>query len=224
MMTVITRQTNEKICQIYITFMNMYKKLDDEFFTFTDFNGNETVPYRDQGRIFVPNCIQITRIEIIEKTEKCYNDFPALIKINNQTISVFLTDDLILKQTGKLISCVNHNHNIHLPRLRRILTKSGQNSFLEDESKYVHLKFNLQESNMTQLNFKHDEKIINSINLIKQIANVTTIHEPMGAWHILNDLQSEHLKYQNMLQNTSLSLMSKILIFFAICISTYVTF
>ena len=49
MMTVITRQTNEKICQIYITFMNMYKKLDDEFFTFTDFNGNEAVLYSDQG-------------------------------------------------------------------------------------------------------------------------------------------------------------------------------
>ena len=83
----------------------MYKKLDDEFFTFTDFNGNEAVLYSDQGRIFVPNCIQITQIEIIEKTEKCYNDLPALIKINNQTISVFLTEDLILKQTGKLISC-----------------------------------------------------------------------------------------------------------------------
>jgi hypothetical protein len=61
------------------------------------------------------------------------------------------------------------------------LSKNGQNSFLEDELKFVHLRFNLQESNLTQINFKHDETIVNSINLIKQVANVTTIFEPMGA-------------------------------------------
>ena len=77
----LTRQTNEKICQVYKTIINMYKKIDNEFFIFNDFNGNEAVLYTDQGQIFVPNCIQISKIEIIEKTERCYEDFPALIKI-----------------------------------------------------------------------------------------------------------------------------------------------
>jgi hypothetical protein len=76
--------------------------MDNEFFIFNDLNGNEAVLYSDQGKIFVPNCIQISKIEIIEKTETCYDDFPALIKINNKSISVFLTNDLILKQTGTL--------------------------------------------------------------------------------------------------------------------------
>jgi hypothetical protein len=120
--TMLTRQTNEKICQVYKTFMNMYKKMDNEFFIFNDFNGNEAVLYTDQGQIFVPNCIQISKIEIIEKTERCYEDFPALIKINNQSIAVFLTNDLILKQTETLRSCENNKHNLHLPRLRRILS------------------------------------------------------------------------------------------------------
>jgi hypothetical protein len=29
--TMLTRQTNEKICQVYKTFINMYKKMDNEF-------------------------------------------------------------------------------------------------------------------------------------------------------------------------------------------------
>jgi hypothetical protein len=52
----------KKKCQVYKPFINMYKKMDIEFFIFTDFNGNEAVLYTDQGQIFVPNCIQISKI------------------------------------------------------------------------------------------------------------------------------------------------------------------
>jgi hypothetical protein len=220
----LTRQTNEKICQVYKTIINMYKKIDNEFFIFNDFNGNEAVLYTDQGQIFVPNCIQISKIEIIEKTERCYEDFPALIKINNQSIAVFLTNDLILKHTGTLRSCENNKHNLHLPRLKRILSKNGHNTFLEDESKFIHLRFNLQETNLTQINFKHDETIINSINLIKQIANVTTIFEPMGAWHILNDIRSEQLLQKDQINNNSTSIFTNIIIFVGICYVLYVMY
>jgi hypothetical protein len=65
--------------------------------------------------------------------------------------------------------------------LRRILSKNVQNTFLEDEAKFIYLRFSLQETNLTEKNFKHDKTIINSINKIKQISNVTTIFEPMGA-------------------------------------------
>jgi hypothetical protein len=53
--TTLTRQTNDKICQVYRTFMNMYKKMENEFFTFNDFNGNKAVLYTDKGQIFIPN-------------------------------------------------------------------------------------------------------------------------------------------------------------------------
>jgi hypothetical protein len=65
--TTLTRQTNEKICQVNRTFMNMYKKMENEFFTFNDFNGNEAVLYTDKCQVFIPNCIQISKNEIIEK-------------------------------------------------------------------------------------------------------------------------------------------------------------
>jgi hypothetical protein len=89
---------------------------------------------------------------------------------------------------------------------------------LEEEAKFIHLRFNLQETNLTQINFKHDETIINSINLIKQISNVTTIFEPMGAWHVLNDICSDQVLQQYQLNNSHVTLFTKILIFLGIFI------
>ena len=71
---------------------------------------------------------------------------------------------------------------------------------------------------MSLINFQHDERIVNSINLIRETANVTTIHEPMGAWHIINDMRS-HLQefernsgeYSYLPGSNKLSLMDKIL-------------
>ncbi len=73
--TTLTRQTNEKICQVYRTFMNMYQKMENEFFTLNDFNGNEAVLYTDKGQIFIPNCIQISKIEIMEKQKNVMKIF-----------------------------------------------------------------------------------------------------------------------------------------------------
>ena len=80
---------NQKVCQLYKTFINLYTKLDDEFFTFYDFTGNEAILYSDQGRIFVPKCIEIDEIDVVELTEKCYVDFPVKLNINNNTISCY---------------------------------------------------------------------------------------------------------------------------------------
>ena len=55
---------------------------------------------------------------------------------------------------------------------------------------------------------------------------MTTIHEPMGAWHILNDMRSHLQEFERnsgefsyLPGSNKLSLMDKILGFFAICIS-----
>ena len=70
---------NEKICQTYKSFINLYTKLDDEFFVFFDFSGNEAVLYSDMGRAFVPDCTEVSEIEIISETKNCFKDFPVKV-------------------------------------------------------------------------------------------------------------------------------------------------
>jgi len=55
----------------------------------------------------------------------------------------------------------------------------------------MHLKFNLQENNLSKINFMHDENIINSADLVMKIANITAITESSGIYHISEDSYSE---------------------------------
>jgi len=122
--------TNQKICEMYKTFVNLYSKLDDEFFTFYNFAGEEAILWSDQGKIFVPSCINTEEIDVIEETEKCYKDFPVKIKVNNKTVNAFLTNEKIIKVTSKICSCKNNYQTIHLYNSHRLLVKNGKKNNL----------------------------------------------------------------------------------------------
>ena len=203
LMTNIFKLTNTKICQLYKTFSNLYSKLDDEFFTFNDFNGNEAVLYSDQGRIFVPSCVAVEEIDVVEKTNACYRDFPVKIRIGNRTVNAFMTNEKIIKVTSKKASCKNNYQNVHLTNTHRMLVKMGNLTTLEYDDVFMHLTFNLQTVNVTKLNFMHDENILNSVDLVMKLANVTAITEESGIFHIAEDFHSEtESKIREIVDNT----------------------
>lgn len=187
----IASSTNEKLCQLYKSFINMYSKLDDEFFTFSDYYGNEAVLYSDQGRIFIPDCILINEINAIEETVNCFKDFPITFKIDNKTINAFLTNEKIIKSTSKLTDCKNNYQNLVLHESNRILIKSNNKVTIENNDKFKILNFNLLNINLTEINFNHDNRIITSLKLAEKIANLTTIKENNGDFNILQSLNTD---------------------------------
>ena len=183
--------TNEKICQLYKTFTYLFTKMDDEFFLFNDFNGNEGILYSDDGRIFIPECMIIEEIEIIEKTEQCYKDIPVQLEYKNNTLNLFLTQERIIKSTSKIAPCTNNNQNIYLPLSQRVLLKKDNIVTFVEDNQFIHLKFNLQNTNITTINFNHDDKIVNSINVVKKMADISEIEEENGVFHIMNDFNQD---------------------------------
>ena len=155
--------TNSKMCQLFRSFANIYTKLEKEFFIFNDYNGNEAVIYTDQGRIFVPDCVIINKFKLLEKTEKCYKDFPITFKRNNKTIKAFLTQDKIIKLNSDEVSCQSLYRTCHLRSMKKVIVKIGKVNKLEDEDIFMLLNFNLELENITFLNFKHDTDIIRGI-------------------------------------------------------------
>lgn len=65
--------------------------------------------------------------------------------------------------------------------------------YLNKEPIYKRIEFNLQNSNISNINFmvKHDNMIINSINLINETINVLAKNEDIGVLHIIEDYHSE---------------------------------
>jgi len=216
----IYQTTNTKLCQLYKSFINLYSKIDDEFFVFSDFNGNDAVLYSDQGRIFIPQCVIIDEIQLINKTTLCYKDVPVIIKLQNKSINAFLTQERIIRMVSKQVSCVNNKQIIHVNSETQII-KTENTIKLEKELQFRTVKFNLQNNNITKINFmfNHDQIIINSLNLIKDIMNVTMVDAEKGDVYIIRDSQSENentfsdlikkledskLSFSNMIHNTIL--------------------
>jgi hypothetical protein len=169
--------TNVKMCQLYKSFVNLYSKLDDEFFTFSDFTGNEAILYSNEGQIFLPTCITINHISLVPETSKCYRDIPITLELNNQTITAFLTKEKIIRVMSKLVPCVNNHVNIHLPKTKRIISMKENRTIIQDDSMYKHIPLTLQFVNVTTFNFHHDKQIISSINLVKKTSKVIVLNE-----------------------------------------------
>ena len=150
--------------------------------------------------IFIPQCMKIETIDVITETKYCYKDFPVRIVIKNETINTFLTSEKIIKTTSKKVSYNNHHENIHLKESKRILSKQKNKIILEKDDKYTHIKFNLQQLNVTEINFKHDENILNSVNIIEKVSDLTKVDEIEGVMHVSDDKYSEtHAKIQDLI-------------------------
>lgn len=107
---------------------------------------------------------------------------------------------MIIKTTSKKVSCNNHHENIHLKGSKRILSKQKNKIILEKDDKYTHIKFNLQQLNVTEINFKHDENILNSVNIIEKVSDLTKVDEIEGVMHVSDDKYSEtHAKIQDLI-------------------------
>ena len=89
------RKANQKFCYLYLTYIKMFAKMEDKFMKFQDFYGNEAVLYSSHNTIFIPSCVDLTEIDVLEETKICYQDIPVQFNNNNRTISAFLSTDNI---------------------------------------------------------------------------------------------------------------------------------
>ena len=184
---------NTKMCQLYKSFINLYSKTNDEFFTFSDFNGNEAVVYSSEGQIFIPKCVEVHDIELVSATKQCYKDIPIKIthKDNTQD-NVFLTTDRIIRTTSRIVPCKNNFNSVHLPHSKRIITTRENKTIVSDDSQYKHINVNLQHANVTSFNFHHDERIITSVNIVKKSAKISIANEDHhGEFYVKEDYRTE---------------------------------
>ena len=188
--------TNQKICQLYRSFINLYSKTNDEFFVFSDFNGNEAVIYSFEGRIYVPQCTIINQIKILNSTRQCYHDIPILIEFNNKTITAFLTQDKVIRLVSKTKPCINNKQIIHFEKSNQVLVKNGNSISMMNEPNFKVLEVNLQHFNISSINFmaKHDSLIITSIDVLKDSLSLVSHDEINGMFHVI---ENEHSQTQH---------------------------
>ena len=196
----IYQTSNLKFCLLYKSILNIFSKLDDEFFKLSDFNGNEAILYSDESRIFIPQCQSIDSLELINSTTNCYKDIPVKISIQNKSINAFLTQDKIIRLASKLTNCKNNKINILLSD-NQLLIKEGNIIFIHKEQPFTSLEMNLQTFNVSKINFmtNHDSIILNSINMLNETFSLTAKNEITGILHVIDDHTTENTNIINQL-------------------------
>ena len=172
-MNKIVLTSNERLCQLFRAFANLYTRLDNEYFLFNDFNGNEAVLYASKGKIFVPDCAYVSNLKIVNKTKFCYKDLPVEIRFDNKTSRAFLTQDKIVIKHSKQVACETVVQLIHLKHIKKVILRKKTTTKILNDDTFMDLKFNLEIENMTALNFKHHHDIIRGTRSRSQENKIT---------------------------------------------------
>jgi len=207
----IYQSSNTKLCQLYKSILHLYSKIDDEYFIFSDFNGNDAVIYSDDGQIYIPQCQLVNEIRIINSTNHCYKDIPIQIEYINKTLNAFLTKEKIIRLISKTVNCKDNKQHIYFNNKQSII-REANTVILQQDPIHKSIQFSLQNSNITNINFmiKHDNLIISSINLLNESISIRTKNEAIGVLHIMEDVHSDSNTTFSLIFNKIFSLNNEI--------------
>ena len=115
----------------------MFAKMEDKFMKFQDFYGNEAVLYSSHNTILIPSCVDLTEIEVLEKTKICHQDIPFQFNNNNRTKSAFLSTDNIIRRTSKQMSCENFIQKVFLNDGHQVIINHGTKATIQSTKNLI---------------------------------------------------------------------------------------
>ena len=146
------------------------------------------------NNIYIPDCIPINEIRLIETIQHCYKEIPIQFQILNTTKIGFLTSNLIIKDTSLISLCNNTNDYTILPKSSRIIErKNGLISILPQTNENI-LKLSLLSISTNTLNFQHNIQITEGIDIISQFQQIVLINDTGSLLKIIEDGPSTLLK------------------------------
>ena len=111
------------------------------------------------NNIYIPDCVPITELKLIETTEHCYAEIPIQFKIINTTKIGFLTPSLIIKDTSIITLCNHTNDYTILPRSLRIIErKNGIINILQQTNENL-FKISFLSLSSNLINYQHNIQI-----------------------------------------------------------------
>jgi len=164
-----------KTCELFYSSLQIFKQQEESFLRIKDANSNSLIIYSRDNKIIIPTCIDVSEIEVIEKTEYCYNDIGVKFVLNEKNTTGFLTKDNILVSHSKHVACSNQVRKFVVNTTTIILVQNKSIVLTRNNLNYVSLHFNMK--NFDDLNFKHSDQIKNGLNVIDDIVKYTQFND-----------------------------------------------
>ena len=154
----------------------MFKLSDDRFLTIYDSLSNPIIIYSNKNKITIPTCVEVNEIELIEKTEFCYEDFPIKFMIGNKNFSGFLTIDKIIKKNSKHVQCSEERKTVYLANANSVLVMSN-NRIIIKTANFRKIKLSIKQKNLNVLNFHHSKMVVDGIDTISEFLKLSQVKE-----------------------------------------------
>jgi hypothetical protein len=162
--------------------------------------------YSTGQNVYIPTCIPIQKITLIEKTENCYNCLPIKFDFINQTKCGYLTSNLIIKDTSyiKLYNLINDY--IILPSSKRIIERINNKINILSQSNKNILQLSISSIDINTINFRHNPQIAKDIDIQSIYKNIINISDSGTILKIIEDgpttlFQNQLLTQENFQNN-----------------------
>lgn len=181
-----------RFCTTFVTLLKAISKLEDEYMVIEDFRGNEAVVYASHGVVYIPKCQMVEEIEIITNTTNCFEDIPIRFTINNRTFPGFITTEGIVKLTSKLISCdIPIEQIIMLKNGEQVIKRKNNQVELINKKSIILQRLDLVDNNISTINFQHFKGILDTVDILKQVEEMTMIKEAEQNFYVAATGDSE---------------------------------
>jgi len=117
---------SEEVCLQFLATIRAISRLTDEYVRLEDTNGQPYIVNANNGNVFIPTCITISTIDILTNFTNCFDDLPVIVQYLSTNVSAFLTTDLIIRPTSRIVNCNQINYRyFDFPESRVLLKQIG---------------------------------------------------------------------------------------------------
>ena len=183
---VIDKIFNQNICKLQQSIIRSFKSHIDTYHII-QLKNKPMIIYSTGQNVYIPTCIPIQKITLIEQTENCYNDLPIQFDFINHTKYGYLTSNLIIKDTSYLKLCNLINDYIILPLSKRIIERINNKVNILSQSNQNILQLSISSIDINTINFKHNPQIAKGIDIQSIYKNIIYINDSGTILKIIED-------------------------------------
>jgi hypothetical protein len=175
---------NNQICRLFQQHVSNLQNM--EYMELVGLTEKDIVVFNDYSEIVLTECFEVTSIKLILEPKYCYKHIPVQFIINNITIFGFLRNNYLLTLESTVVSCSDTNA-VFLPKTNEIIIFNNQSIRIKQSSRKV-LDIHYINPHWKDIKFLHAKELIEPINIVKQIQQLTRLEDHDGTFMVLSQL------------------------------------
>jgi hypothetical protein len=153
-----------QMCAVMSNMLNIASRLDDEFFEVSNNKGKNAILYIRNGMIFVPECVEVDSIQIIEDSNECFKSI--MIKFHAKQVEKigYIDSANIIRDVAKEVSCKENSEVVvaggkWFQRVKNTIV-------VRDKNEFKWTSISTMKSDIRKINTHHPSPVLASTSAI----------------------------------------------------------